>query len=134
MPSIDAIVGIPHSAATKLRRARVRTTDALLKRAAAADDRAVLAGETGVDAADLLVWCRRAEMLTVKGVGAEYAHLLSEIGVKDVDALASQQPADLLVSLGVENDRKRYVRRLPTRPMVDEWVSGAKQAPRIVEP
>lgn len=72
-------------------------------------------------------------MLLVKGVGAEYAHLLSEIGIGDVEALAAQKPADLLVSLGVENDRKRHVRRLPTRPMVDEWVSGAKKARRVVE-
>ena len=133
MPSIDAIVGIPHRSATKLRRARVRTTDALLRRAASAEGRAALAEETGIADSDLLAWCRRAEMLTVNGVGSEYAHLLSEVGVKDLDTLAEQKPGDLLVSLGLENDRKRYVRRLPTRPMVDEWVVGARAAPRIVE-
>ena len=133
MPSIDAIVGIPHRSATTLRRARVRTTDALLKRAASADGRAELAEQTGIPDEDLLAWCRRAEMLTVNGVGSEYAHLLSTIGVQDLDTLAAQKPGDLLVSLGVENDRKRYVRRLPTRLMVDEWVAGAKSAPRIVE-
>lgn len=132
MPSIDAIVGIPHHDATKLRRARVRTTESLLRRAATPDGRADLSAATGIDDGDLLRWCHRAQVLAVKGIGAEYAHVLAELGVVSVDDLAACDPAKLFDSIIDVNDQHRYVRRLPTDLMVADWVKGATAAERRV--
>ncbi|MEX1280238.1 MAG: DUF4332 domain-containing protein [Acidimicrobiia bacterium] len=133
MPSIDAIVGIPHRSATKLRRAGVRTTDALLRRAAGADGRRDLAESTGIDDGQLLEWCHRAELLGIRGVGGEYAHLLTVVGVPTLDDLAACDPEDLLGRLTGENDRRRLVRRLPTDEMVASWVLTAGGSERRVE-
>lgn len=132
MPSIDAIVGIPHRAATKLRRARVRTTEALLKRAADPNHRGELAAATGLASEDLVAWCHRAELLSLTGVGAEYAHVLSELGVKTLADLAGRSGDGLWEEIVASNEKRRYVKRLPTDEMVAAWVQEAKRTKSAV--
>ncbi len=132
MPSIDAIVGIPHRSATKLRRARVRTTEALLKRAAHPDGRDALAATTGIASDDLVAWCHRAELLSLTGVGAEYAHVLAELGVGTLADLARRDGDGLWEEIVTTNETKRYVKRLPTDEMVAAWVGEAKAATSVV--
>lgn len=127
MPSIDAIVGIPHRSATKLRRARVRTTEALLKRAASPNHRGELAEETGLASTDLKAWALRAELLDISGVGAEYAHVLAELGVRSLTDLGDADPGELWERIVSANAKKRYVKRLPTDEMVEEWVRAAAE-------
>jgi hypothetical protein len=132
VPSIDAIVGIPHRSATKLRRARVRTTEALLKRAARPDERGQLSAATGIADDDLVAWCHRAELLSLTGVGAEYAHVLAELGVGTLAALAGRDGDGLWEEIVATNEKKRYVKRLPTDEMVAVWVAEAQRTPSVV--
>lgn len=133
MPSIDAILGMPHRSATRLRRARVRTTEALLRHAASRVGREQLAQTTGIAADDLLVWCHRAELLAVDGVGGEYAHLLTVVGVMSIEGLKDADPARLVADLAEVNGRREVVRRLPTGVMVARWVERAGSTDSIVE-
>ncbi len=72
MASIDAIEGIGHKYATKLRKARVRTTEALLKHGAIKRGRKQLAEATGIPERQILEWVNRADLMRIKGVGEEY--------------------------------------------------------------
>ena len=133
MPSIDAIEGIGHRHATKLRKGRIRTTEALLKIGATRRGRADLATATGIGEQLILEWVNRADLIRVKGVGQEYSDLLESAGVDTVRELRRRNPANLLAAMVDVNNAKRLVRRLPTESMVGRWVEHAKTLEPIVK-
>ena len=93
MASIDAIEGIGHKYATKLRKARVRTTEALLKLGATKRGRRQLADTTGIPERQILEWVNRADLMRIKGVGEEYSDLLEASGVDTVKELRRRNAA-----------------------------------------
>ncbi len=133
MPSIDAIEGIEHRLATKLRKGRIRTTEALLKQGATRKGRAELAAATGITEQLILGWVNRADLFRVKGVGEEYSGLLESAGVDTVKELRRRNPANLLSTMVEINTAKRLVRRLPTESMVARWVDHAKTLDPVVK-
>ncbi|NND02830.1 MAG: DUF4332 domain-containing protein [Acidimicrobiia bacterium] len=126
MASIDAIEGIGHKSATRLRKARVRTTEALLKHGANKRGRKKLAEQTGLSEKQILEWVNRADLMRIKGVGEEYSDLLEASGVDTVKELRRRNAANLLTAMIEINKRKNLVRRLPTEAMVQRWVDNAK--------
>ncbi len=132
MPSIDAITDMGHRNAATLRKARVRTTEALLKRASSPADRKVLADQTGLDQDDLLAWANRADLLRVKGVGPEYAFILSKAGVDTLKELRRRNPANLIRSITDLNGKVGTIRRLPTPEMVAAWIATAQTTNPLV--
>ena len=133
MASIETIEGIGAKYATKLRKARVRTTEALLKRGATRKGRNELAEETGLSNHQILEWVNRADLMRVKGVGEEYSDLLEAAGVDTVKELRNRNAANLLSKMVEVNQAKRLVRRLPTQSMVDRWVAHAKELAPVVK-
>lgn len=132
MASIDAIEGMRHAEATKLRKARVRTTEALLKTASTRTGRKRLSAKTGIPEKEILQWVNRADLMRVKGIGSEYADLLEVAGVDTIRELRRRNPSNLLETLIVLNTRKRLVRRLPTEGMVSAWIEEAKVVDPVV--
>jgi predicted flap endonuclease-1-like 5' DNA nuclease len=133
MASIDAIEGIGHKYATKLRKARIRTTDALLKRGADRAGRKQLVAETGFTTHQILEWVNRADLFRVKGIGEEYSDLLEASGVDTVKELRTRNVANLTAKMVEVNSKKRLVRRLPTESMVARWVAEAKKLNPVVK-
>ena len=132
MASIDAIEGMRHAEATKLRKSRVRTTEALLKTASTRTGRKQLSAKTGIPEKEILQWVNRADLMRVKGIGSEYADLLEVAGVDTIRELRRRNPSNLLETLIVLNTRKRLVRRLPTEGMVSAWIEEAKAVDPVV--
>jgi predicted flap endonuclease-1-like 5' DNA nuclease len=122
---IDEIAGIDPKLATRLRKAGVRTTEALLKRAGTKSGREQLASETGLDFEQVLRWSLRADIMRVRGIGAEYAVLLESCGVTTIRDLRRRNPTALTAKLSDHNGRKQMVRRLPTENMVTAWIEAA---------
>ena len=133
MASIDAIEGIGHKYATKLRKARIRTTDALLKRGADRAGRKQLVAETGFTTHQIMEWVNRADLFRVKGIGEEYSDLLEASGVDTVKELRTRNVANLTAKMVEINTKKRLVRRLPTESMVERWVAEAKKLNPVVK-
>ncbi|NQV06655.1 DUF4332 domain-containing protein [bacterium] len=132
MASIDAIEGIGVRNATKLRKARIRTTEALLKRGATKKGRKGIVEETGITAHYILEWVNRADLMRIKGVGEEYSDLLEAAGVDTVKELRNRNAANLLAKMVETNEKKRLVRRLPTLSMVERWVANAKELDPVI--
>lgn len=132
MPSIDVIEGIGPAFATKLRKSKVRTTEALLKKGATRGDRKRLALASGLTEQQILEWVNRADLMRVKGIGEEYSDLLEAAGVDTVKELKMRKPGVLHAKLVEINTQKRLVRRLPTEAMVASWVAAAAKLPAIV--
>jgi predicted flap endonuclease-1-like 5' DNA nuclease len=133
MASIDTIEGIGVQYGRTLRKARVRTTEALLKRGATRKGRKDLSEATGLSQHLILEWVNRADLMRVKGVGEEYSDLLEGAGVDTVKELRTRNAANLTAAMTEVNERKRLVRRLPTESMVERWVSHAKTLPPVVQ-
>ncbi len=125
MASISAIRAIGQRDATKLRKGRVRTTEALLEQASSRRGRADVASRTGIATTDLLKWAQQADLMRVKGVGAEYADLLAATGVDTIKALRRRNAQNLMASLTQINSKRRRVQRLPTVEMIQGWIDAA---------
>jgi len=133
MPSIDAIEGMGHRNATKLRKNRIRTTEALLKRGATRSGRREIAAATGFPEKQILEWVNRADLMRCKGIGSEYSDLLEAAGVDTIKELRRRNPVSLASKMAELNDKKRLVLRLPTEKMVAGWVESAKQIEPVVK-
>ena len=132
MGSIDTIEGIGVKNATRLRKNRIRTTEALLKKGATRAGRRAIASATGLTSKQILEWVNRADLMRVKGVGEEYSDLLEAAGVDTVKELRNRKPENLLARMVEINKSKRLVRRLPTIAMVERWVGHAGELDPIV--
>ena len=133
MASIDTIEGIGHKQATALRKARIRTVEALLKKGSTRKGRRQVATATKVSEKLILEWVNRADLMRVRGVGEEYSDLLEAAGVDTVKELRRRNPGNLLASMVEVNSKKRLVRRLPTEAMVQRWVEHAGLLEAIVK-
>lgn len=125
MARIDQVAGIGHRQATKLRKVGVRTSKALAETASTRRGRTKLAKETGLSPKDLQLWVHHADLLRVKGVGAEYAALLVEAGVDTIRDLRRRNPTALLAKIIGMNGSQKVVDRLPTEGMVEGWITAA---------
>ena len=133
MASIDTIEGISHKQATSLRKARIRTVEALLKKGATRTGRRTIAAATNQTEKQILEWVNRADLMRVRGVGEEYSDLLEAAGVDTVKELRRRNPGNLLASMVEVNTKKRLVRRLPTEAMVERWVEHASDLAVVVK-
>ena len=126
MNSIDSINGMTHTEATKLRRARVRTTVTFLQIASTRSGRALLTKETGITSPKLLHWAKRAELMKIKNLGKDYADLLEAVGVESVSALKRRNPESLHEMMNGINKRKKIVDRMPSLKRVTRWIDDSK--------
>jgi predicted flap endonuclease-1-like 5' DNA nuclease len=134
MPSIDVIEGIGPTFATKLRKSKVRTTEALLKKGATRGDRKRLALASGLTEQQILEWVNRADLYRIKGVGSEYSDLLERAGVDTVVELANRNAANLSKAIkDLVGKGTRIVRRIPSDREIASWITQAKKLPRAVE-
>ena len=133
MASIDTIEGIGHKMATSLRKARIRTVEALLKKGATRKGRREIAVATGISEKLILEWVNRADLMRVRGVGEEYSDLLEAAGVDTVKELRRRNSVNLLAAMIEVKSNKALVRRLPTEAMVERWVAHANELEAVVK-
>lgn len=133
MATIDYIEGIGPKYARQLRKSGVRTTEALLKRAATRKGRRELADKASLTEKQILEWVNRADLMRVKGIGSEYSDLLEAAGVDTVKELRRRNSEALTAKMTQINEKKRLVRRLPTVAMVTQWVDHAKELEPVVK-
>lgn len=130
--AVKAIEGIGEVHALRLRQAGVRTTAALLARAASPAGRSSLAEATGLDESRLLKWANMADLMRIRGVAEEYAELLEAAGVDTVKELRTRNAANLHARIMEVNAERRLVRQLPSRPAVVGWIDQAKHLPPVL--
>ena len=129
---LSSIEGIGASYARKLEKAGIRSTNALLERAATAKGRKELAAETGISDTLILEWVNHADLFRITGIGGEYADLLEEAGVDTVAELAKRVPEKLYQKMVEVNQAKNLVNKLPGLSQVEDWIAQAKKLPRVV--
>jgi predicted flap endonuclease-1-like 5' DNA nuclease len=71
-------------------------------------------------------------MARVNGIGTVFGLMLEELGIKEVAALAAQDPRELHARLRRYNEQERLARRSPTPEEVADWVEQAKVLPVLI--
>lgn len=133
MVKLDVIEGIGPAYQTKLKKAGIRSTEALLKKGNTPRGRGEIEAATGISAKLILEWVNHADLFRIKGVGSEYSDLLEEAGVDTVVELAQRVGENLHKAMLDVNAKKKLVRRPPSLKNVKDWVAQAKKLPRVVQ-
>jgi predicted flap endonuclease-1-like 5' DNA nuclease len=129
---IADIEGIGPVYAAKLANVGIRTTDALLKKGAAAEGRKEIAETSGISHELILEWVNLADLYRIKGVGGEYSDLLEEAGVDTVVELSKRVADNLYAKILEVNKAKNLVNKAPGRKQIGDWIDQAKKLPRVV--
>lgn len=123
--AINEIKGMSADIADKLKAKNIKDTEGLLAAAGKAADRRLLAKELGIEAAQLLEYVNRADLVRLKGVGAQYSNLLEDAGVDSVKELARRKAENLHAKL-TEIAVSSGVKRAPRMDEVEAWIAEAK--------
>ncbi len=118
--------------ASILRAEGIRTTVGLLHCAKTPKQRLKIAERVGTDDKCVLDWVTAADRMRVKGVGWEYAELLSAAGVKTVNELKFRNPQKLVEHMTQANNRRKLVRLLPSVKVVQRWIESAQELPPVI--
>lgn len=124
---IEDIEGVGPFFAERLRTVGVHSTDDLLSRCGTDLRRREVAAALGIAPTLLATWTQQADLMRVRGVGAEYGQLLVHAGVDSVPHLATCDPVALAGRLKRANTERRLVRLVPTARTVARWVRDAQR-------
>ncbi|MGM4886710.1 DUF4332 domain-containing protein [Tardiphaga sp. 20_F10_N6_6] len=126
---ISKIDGLTAFAATKLKKAGIRTMEGLLDAAHSAKCRKELAAKTGFSEQQLLEWANLADYLRIPGMGKAKAELLRASGVNTVRELTHRNPSRLAQAMREANDKRKLVRVMPSEKSVGDLIEKARQLP-----
>ena len=110
----------------------IRTTVSLLHCAKTPKQRLKIAARVGTDDKCVLDWVTAADRMRVKGVGWEYAELLSAAGVKTVNELKFRNPQKLFERMTQANDGRKLVQLLPSVKVVQRWIEDAQKLEPVI--
>lgn len=131
--SVSQLKGIDQNTAKALQGLGVKDSDKMLESAAKPAQRKELAAKVGVDARAILELANRADLARVKGIAGVYSDLLERSGVDTVKELATRRPDNLHSKILQTNEAEKVTARAPTADMVEDWVTQAKELPKVLE-
>ncbi|MBO5457077.1 MAG: DUF4332 domain-containing protein [Muribaculaceae bacterium] len=129
---IEEIEGIGEAYAQKLQAAGVKTTEALLEKAASEKGREALAEETGISEKLILKWANHADLFRIKGVAGQFAELLEAAGVDTVKEFRHRVAANLQPKLVEVNDQKNLCNRVPSVTEIQKMIDQAKELEPVI--
>lgn len=132
MAKLSEIEGIGEAYATKLEEAGITSLENLLKTCCEKKGRKEIAEKSGLTEKQILNWTNRADLSRIKGVSTQYADLLKFAGVDTVPELAQRKAENLQLKMAELNEEKSLVRKVPTASQVEDWVTQAKDLPRVI--
>jgi len=125
---ISDIEGIGATYSEKMKKAGIRSVNALLEKGSTRRGRKDVAQMTGIDESLILKWVNMADLYRVKGIGSEYSELLEKAGVDTVKELATRNAVSLYSKiLDVNSSGKPLVRQLPALKQVQAWIDHARK-------
>ena len=130
---IELIEGIGPIYGHRLRGNGVICVGDLLQKGATPIGRRELANRVGVSPTIIQKWVNQADFFRLRGVGTQYADLITSTGVKTVIDLSMRSPKDLYQQLRAINLNKNLVRRTPPYRTLQRWIHHAKRLTPIIK-
>ncbi len=132
MSKLTEIRGIDEDAQNKLNNAGIASIEEFIEQCGDKKGRKQIAEQTGIDEKEILHWLNRADLSRIRGVSTLYADLLEFAGVDTVPELAQRKPENLQAKMAEVNEENQLVQRVPPLTLVEDWVSQAKELPRVI--
>lgn len=129
---ISDIDSIGKTYAQKLNEAGIITIGMLLEKGATPQGRKDIKEKTGISYKLILEWVNLVEFFRIQGLREEDFVLLKEAGVNTVAELAQCDPEILYQKIIEINQQKKFVRQLPGRSQVVNWIEYTKKLPRAI--
>ena len=86
-----------------------------------------LAKKTKISAKRIDKWQEQADLISLKGIGPEFAEALNKIGIDSVKELARRNAESTLEKLkALDKRRPNIIRKLPTLTQVKDWIKEAE--------
>ena len=130
--SVDKLKGITPALSAKLKAQGVKNSEQLLEAAKTPAQRKALAKEVESEPRAILELANRADLSRIKGIAGVFSDLLEQAGVDTVKELAKRRADNLHAKIIEINQEKQLSKRPPTAAMVDDWVSQAKELPKLI--
>ena len=124
---VRKIGGVGPAVAAKLAKAGIPTTDGLLASCRDRRERRLLSERTGLPERQIQRFVNRADLMRIRGVGADFAELLVASGVRTVRELSRRRPLNLALKVSAVNAEKKLSRRAPSASMVERWIAKAQE-------
>lgn len=124
---VRKIAGIGPVVARKLATADIRTTDALLTACNGRRQRRLLSERTGLPERQLQRFVNMADLMRIRGIGADFAELLDASGVRTVRDLSRRRSVNLAAKMSTVNTARKLSRRAPSASMVARWIAQARE-------
>lgn len=129
MTSISKIDGLTSFAASKLKKAGIRTMESLLEAANSAKARKALSAKTGFSEQQLLEWANLADCMRVPGMGMMRAELLRASGVNTVRDFIHRNPERLAQAMRDANNQRKLLRVPPSDKALGRMMEKARKLP-----
>lgn len=123
---------IPGDAAAKLKAAGIGTTFQLLEKASDPKARHELSHTTKLPEKTLEGWVQMADVLRIKGVGPDVAHLLAACAVRTVAQLKTQDAAKLSDEIMKVNSKQHLSENPPSVEHLQAWIAQAQTLPIVL--
>lgn len=123
---------LPASAAGKLAKVGIKTTNELLNQGANSRKRRALAKKTGIKTRHLTLWVQMSDLLRINGVGPIMAKLLKAARVDTVAQLRRQKAERLLKRVTQVNKKSKITPNPPSKEHLAGWIASAKKLKIVV--
>ncbi len=133
MAALDSIEGIGATYRGKLEEHGINSVETLLDAGSSRKGREELASKSEISPKLILRWVNHADLFRIKGIASQFAELLEASGVDTVMALAQRNAANLHPKLVEVNGEKKLVRQVPAQSQIEDFITQAKELPRVVE-
>jgi predicted flap endonuclease-1-like 5' DNA nuclease len=130
---IELIEGIGPIYGHRLRGNGVVSVGDLLQKGATPIGRRELANRVEVSTNIIQKWVNQADFFRLRGVGTQYADLITSTGVETVIDLSTRSSKDLYQQLRTINLNKNLVRRTPPYRTLQRWIHQAKRLTPIIK-
>ena len=132
MAKLTDIEGIGEVFEGKLTASGINTVEQLLESCCEKKARAALADQTGISEKLILSWVNKADLSRINGISTQYADLLEHAGVDTVPELAQRKAENLQTKMTEVNENKNLVHKIPALSQIEDWITQAKDLPRII--
>jgi len=87
-----------------------------------------LAKKTRISSKLIDKWQEQADLMSLKGIGPEFAEVLNKIGIDSVKELSKRNAQSTLEKIKVfDKKRPNVIRKTPTNAQIESWIKDAKE-------
>lgn len=117
-----------------LRKAKITTTEEILRLGVCRTSRLNLSNRLGISERLISKWVNQTDLLRVKGIGKKHLKLLNKIGVDNLNKLSKQDPDSILQKINsLDPEDLKKIKRKPSKKITKKWIEESRKTKKFVQ-